>query len=473
MENTHTQATNPSTPLVTKKVHVETWGCQMNVADSEHMLGLLAEQNYELTQDEDEADLFLLNTCHIRDKARHKVVSRLGRLAKKKKDKPGMKIALAGCVAQAEGKKLASELAHIDIVVSPSKIQDLPKLVKQNQTSGKAAISVGYEKQAASSSDADAKGSLELRKNLPTLSGKTEVSRFVNIMQGCNNFCTFCVVPYTRGKEISRPHDEVIKEVEMLAKNGAREVSLLGQNVNSYGLDLEENTQAGTKTPFTRLLERVCQVEGVDRVRFTTSNPHDFTQDLARLFAEKREIMGEYLHLPVQSGSDRILSEMRRKVTREEFLERVQWLRSTNPEFAISTDLIVGFPTETDEEFEETLSLAEEVRFSFGFYFKYSPRPRTPAARMGGQVVEGVMDKRLAKLNALQDQITLDWNQKQIGKEEPVLILYPSRKEQNVFYGRTPSFRLAKVAANRNILGAMVGVKIESANKIALAGTLI
>ena len=403
----------------------------MNVADSEHMLGLLSSQNYELTQDEDDADLFLLNTCHIRDKARHKVVSRLGRLAKKKKDKPNLKIALAGCVAQAEGKKLAAELDHIDIVVSPSKIQDLPGLVEENRSTGKKVISIGYEKHAASSSleeeDLKEKGSLQLRKGMPTLSGKDEVSRFVNIMQGCNNYCTFCVVPYTRGKEISRPHDEVIQEVQMLADAGAKEVSLLGQNVNSYGLTQDQNGSDRAKTPFTELLEGVCAVPGIERVRFTTSNPHDFTKDLADRFIQSPKQMGSYLHLPVQSGSNRILEEMRRKVTREEFLQKVSWLRSSNPDFAISTDIIVGFPSESDDEFEETLSLVETVRFSFGFYFKYSPRPRTPAARMSGQVSEAVMSKRLAKLNELQDKITLQWNQEQVGREKEVLVLYPSR----------------------------------------------
>ncbi len=455
-----------------RKVHVETWGCQMNVADSEHMLGLLTTQNYELTQDEDEADLFLLNTCHIRDKARHKVVSRLGRLAKKKKENPNLKIALAGCVAQAEGKKLAAELSHIDIVVSPSKIQELPNLVKQNKETGTTAIAVGYEKKAASSSNAEAKGSLELRKDMPTLSGRDEVSRFINIAQGCNNFCTFCVVPYTRGKEISRPHDEVVNEAKMLVKSGAKELSLLGQNVNSYGLDLESG-EPGPKSPFTRLLESVSNIDGLERVRFTTSNPHDFTQDLANLFIEKKSVMGEYLHLPVQSGNNRILEEMRRKVTREEFLQRVSWLREHNPEFAISTDIIVGFPTETDQEFQDTLDLVEKVKFSFGFYFKYSSRPRTPAARMGGQVSEKVMDVRLAKLNSMQDQITETWNKMQLGKEKEVLVLYPSRKEENVFYGRTPSYRLVKIPAKRDILGKLVSVEIESASRTALVGKLI
>lgn len=454
-----------------KKVHVETWGCQMNVADSEKMLSLLHGMDYVLTEDESEADLFLLNTCHIREKAKHKVVSRLGVLRELKKQRPGVKIAVAGCVAQAEGAKLLREAPQIDVLLGPGKIDELPDLLGRSVTSGAAAIATGFAKPESPKVESPRSRSGDVVP--PTLTGKNEVSRFVNIIQGCNNFCTFCIVPFTRGREISRMPAEILAECRKLVDSGAREIMLLGQNVNSYGLDLvdKDELESGERGPFVELLEAVAALPGLERLRFTTSNPHDFTKPLAELFAANPK-MGRYMHLPVQSGNDRVLEVMRRKVTVEEYRERIKWLREAVPDMAISTDLIVGFPGETEAEFEDTLRLVEEVQYSFIYAFKYSPRKGTAAARMPGQIPEAVMEERLARLNALQDSITIRQNESEIGKTREVLFLYESKKSPGVFYGRTEHFRLVRVESNRSLVGECLPVLITGANKTALVGDL-
>lgn len=454
-----------------KKVLIETWGCQMNVADSETMLNMLQEKNYELTQQADQADLVLLNTCHIREKATHKVLSRLGKLREIARDSnPQMKIAVAGCVAQAEGKKLLKQAKNIDILLGPGKINDLGDLLDQQQKSGKQVMSVGFKAK-------DSKEEIKYSQSTlakPSLAGKNDVSRFINIAQGCNNFCSFCVVPFTRGREISRQPHEILKEAQNLVAEGAREITLLGQNVNSYGLDLVEKglLDATPRGPFVELLEAVAKVEGIQRLRFTTSNPHDFTKPLADLFRQEKSL-GRYIHLPVQSGNDVVLERMKRKVTVAEYWERVNWLRSVDPEMAISTDLIVGFPGETDQQFEDTLKLVEAVRYSFIFAFKYSPRKGTAAARYLDQVPDSVKSERLARLNQLQDSITIQQNLEEVGRKRQVLCLYESKKETGIYYGRTEQFRLVRIAANRDLVGKLVTVTITEANKTALVGTLL
>ncbi len=464
-----------STP-VKKKVLVETWGCQMNVADSEKMLGMLMDRNYELTEKPEEADLVLLNTCHIREKARHKVVSRLGKLRENKTKNPQMKIAVAGCVAQAEGKKLMEISPTIDILLGPGKIEQLPELLAKHEQSGERVMAIGFEKNRGDHHHEEEKKATEgvAVKSNPITTGKNEISRYVNINQGCNNFCTFCVVPFTRGREISRTPADIVAETAALVHEGAKEITLLGQNVNSYGLDLVEQ---GKLTPsadgaFVDLLRAVADIPELQRLRFTTSNPHDFTKPLADLFAAKPK-MGNYIHLPVQSGNDEVLLRMRRKVTVAEYWERIEWLRAINPEFAISTDLIVGFPGETDEQFEDTLRLVERVQYSFIFAFKYSSRKGTAAARFTDQVPEAVKDERLKRLNDLQSAITVKQNLAEIGKVREVLCHYESRKEPGIYYGRTPEFRLVRIASQRDLVGQMVMAEITEANQTALVGRLI
>lgn len=451
-----------------RRVLIETWGCQMNVADSEKMLGMLQEQSYVLTDKEEEADLVLLNTCHIREKARHKVVSRLGRLRElKETTNPGMTIAVAGCVAQAEGKKLLEAAPTIDVLLGPGKIGEFTTLLERHKATGEQVLAVGFDKHRKEEEP------VVTAKANPVTTGKNEISRYVNIAQGCDNFCTFCVVPFTRGREISRLPDDILSECRALIAEGAKEISLLGQNVNSYGLDLVKSGRLDPTTdgPFVDLLRAAANLEGLERLRFTTSNPHDFTYPIAKLFRETPRL-GKYIHLAVQSGNDAVLERMRRKVTVAEYLERIAWIREGNPEFAISTDLIVGFPGETEEQFEDTLALMEKVRFSFVFAFKYSPRKGTAAARFLDQVPEDVKDRRLAKLNALQSAITVEQNLAEIGKKRDILVHYESRKEPGIYYGRTPEFRLVRVPSGRDLVGQLVSVTITEANQTALVGRL-
>lgn len=454
-----------------KKVLIETWGCQMNVADSEEMLRLLHEQNYAVTTNEQEADLILLNTCHIREKAKHKVLSRLGILKSLKKDNPDLTIAVTGCVAQAEGKKLIEQAPTIDVLLGPGKIKELPRLLAEQKEQKQSVLAVGFDRHKETDEAAETAKALIPK---PTLNGKTDISRFVNIQQGCDNFCTFCVVPFTRGREISDHPDLIVKQVEALVREGAREITLLGQNVNSYGNDLVKNGKlaASEAGPFADLLQRVARLPGLARLRFTTSNPHDFTKSLAELFG-KEETLGRYLHLPVQSGDDTVLERMRRKVTVAEYLERIAWLKQAVPDIALSTDLIVGFPGETEEQFDNTLKLVEQVRYSFIYSFKYSPRKGTAAARFLEQVPQLEMDRRLAALNALQDKITNEQIEEEIGKEHVILCHYESKKNPGHFYGRTPHFRLVRIETSKNLAGQLVPIKIVEGNKTALIGKLL
>ncbi|MES2746293.1 MAG: MiaB/RimO family radical SAM methylthiotransferase, partial [Bdellovibrionota bacterium] len=351
------------------------------------------------------------------------------------------------------------------------KISDLTSLLETHEKDGKRAMSIGFDKPRH---DHDQEAKEKLIVTNPTVTMKDEITRFVNIAQGCDNFCTFCVVPFTRGREISRPLPEIVEETRQLLEEGAREITLLGQNVNSYGDDLvrDGKMQAPDQGPFVELLERVAVLPGLDRLRFTTSNPHDFTRPLAELFA-KHKNLGRYIHLPVQAGNDALLERMKRKVTVAEYLQRVKWLRDIDPEMALSTDLIVGFPGETEEEFQGTLDLVAKVRYSFIYAFKYSPRKGTAAARFRDQIPEEVMSERLARLNELQNRITVEQNEAEIGRQREILFHYESRKEPGTYYGRTEQFRLARVASNRNLIGKMAFVEITEANKTALVGRLI
>lgn len=475
MEIDITSANTPKTSDkgTPRRVHIETWGCQMNVADSERMLSLLEANQYKLTSSAETADLILLNTCHIREKARHKVLSRLGVLNDLKEKNPDLKIAVTGCVAQADGKKLLELAPQIDVLIGPGKIDELPELLRENRATREQTMAIGFVRHAEDHDHKHEQESEEPVLHIPSVTGKHEVTRFVNIIQGCNNFCTFCVVPFTRGREISRTHEDILREVRYMVAQGAKEITLLGQNVNSYGLDLmgrDDVPEDGG--PFVKLLKDVCAIDGLDRVRFTTSNPHDFTRPLAELFVTEPK-MGRYMHLPVQSGNDRTLERMKRKVTVAEYMERIAWLRAGVPDLAISTDLIVGFPGETEEEFLDTLKLVEAVRYSFVYAFKYSPRKGTAAARFLDQVPEDVKDDRLARLNALQNKITAEMNHAEIGQIRDALFFYQSAKEPGIYVGRTPEFRTVRARSDKNIIGKTLPVCITAANKIAMIGDLV
>jgi tRNA-2-methylthio-N6-dimethylallyladenosine synthase len=379
-------------------------------------------------------------------------------------------------VAQADGKKLVELAPQIDVLIGPGKIDELPRLLREHDESGKSAIATGFDRHKEDDHEKrvdESEANDEPMIHIPSVTGKYEVNRFVNIIQGCNNFCTFCVVPFTRGREISRSKQDILKEVGYMVSQGAKEITLLGQNVNSYGLDLlgrDDVPEDGG--PFVDLLAAVADFPGVERVRFTTSNPHDFTKPLADLFASHPKL-GRYMHLPVQAGHNRTLERMKRKVTVEEYMQRIDWLRAAVPGIAISTDLIVGFPGETEEEFEATLKLVENVRYSFIYAFKYSPRKGTAAARFVDQVSEDVKDLRLAKLNALQDKITLELALADVGTVKDVLFIYNSKKDPKVWVGKTPEYRTVRVNSDANLVGKTLPVKITGGNKIALIGDLV
>jgi tRNA-2-methylthio-N6-dimethylallyladenosine synthase len=465
-----------------KKVYVQTWGCQMNVADTERMLGLLGKCNYRPTENLNDADLILLNTCHIREKARHKLVSRLGEIRPLKTQNPDLILAVTGCVAQAEAKQLSKDVPFVDLIIGPDQIEQLPQLLEEVVTkseTNKEQRSFGVQNPRVEANFIKDGGySIPIDVVPPYLDEtKNEVSKYVNIIKGCNNFCTFCVVPYTRGREKSRKAEEILDEVNFYVSKGIKEIILLGQNVNSYGLDFLESQPAtgaelppDTMLPFADLLYRVAAIDGVQRIRFTTSNPHDFTPSLAQAFADLPKLCNAF-HLPVQSGSNRILDRMNRQYTREQYLERVQWIRSVRPEIAFSTDIIVGFPGETEEDFENTLSLVQEMKYAFIYAFKYSPRKGTPATRFKEHVPEEEKDRRLQKLLAIQRAETERQNLAEIGRSREVLILYRNPKEEHSWYGRTYEGRLVKVSSPRNILGQLVQIKVSGANITALEGS--
>lgn len=470
-----------------KYVAIETWGCQMNVQDSENMLAALSAE-YTPTQNLDKCDLIILNTCHIREKSYHKVMSRLGKLRVKQQQADDLRVVVAGCVAQAEARRLAA-LQGIDVVVGPGRLMELPQLLKQARQTNSTQIALGFpaakikapfaqepDQSSQSTKPEQLTDNIHHYVSAQAHHGKNPISRFLTIQKGCDNYCTFCVVPHTRGHEISYHPDKVMAGIERHLAMGAREICLLGQNVNSYGSDLVRDgelapTAAG---PFCDLLTRICQLDAPFRLRFTTSNPHDLSPHLANLFSQFHRL-GRYYHLPVQSGSDRILAAMKRKVTRAQYLEKVSWLRSNVPDMTISTDIIVGFPGETEQDFEDTCSLLTEVNFSFIYAFGYSPRNKTPASRFNHQVPENVKKQRLGRLFELQHQLTLAGHEQELGELRDVLVLYESSKEPGSFYGRTEHYRLVKVlypAHAPSPVGQTLRIKITQASLTCLEGVL-
>lgn len=462
--------------MTTRNVHIETWGCQMNVADSERMLALLARHSFSQVSAPSKADLIILNTCNIRDKARHKVLTRLGELRVLKDQNPGLILALAGCVAQAESKTLKKELPFLDLIFGPDNIEELPQLINKIMESSDPSLAnfapTGPLVEADFSTSSEY--SIPLDAAEPWMdSNRFEATRFVNIIKGCNNYCTYCVVPYTRGAEKSRSVEEIIQETSFLVAKGVKEIVLLGQNVNSYGLDNSERDEGYLdNTPFVDLLYKVAAVPGVERLRFVTSNPHDFPKNLPTAFSEIPSLCDQ-LHLPVQAGSNTVLKSMHRRYTRELYLEKVAAMRAVRPELALSTDIIVGFPGESDSDFEQTIALIREVQYSFLFGFKYSPRPLTPAAKFSKQVPEDVKDARLRQLLDVQKEITEQQNSAEIGKIRQTLLVYKNKKDSHSWYGRTFQGRLIKVNSINGSSGVTVPVRVTEANATALAGVAI
>ncbi len=446
--------------MSSKSFFIKTFGCQMNERDSEIMAQLLAEKGYVETIDSEQADLIILNTCSIRAKAEQKVMSLLGVLRKQKKRNPHLKICVAGCVAQQEGQQIIDRMPHVDLVIGTQNIYQLGDLLEMQDHHKVATILADNYRIPSFIPD--------LKKDdspLPSIVFK----KFITIMQGCNNYCTYCVVPYTRGREISRSFRHIIEEAEVLVDAGVKEITLLGQNVNSYGKTnsvTEDNVPYG----FSDLLREVAAIKGLQRLRFTTSNPKDLSEDLMRCFGEI-DILCPQFHLPVQSGSNNVLSLMNRRYTRELYLEKVATLRSHCPEIALTTDIIVGFPGESDRDFEDTMSLLEEVRYHGSFSFKYSDRPGTRSEGFPDKVEEKLKSERLRVFQARQDEICLEHNRAYVGQTFQAMI---EKCEQDSLVGRTESNHLVHMRrGNNNCLpGDIVPVRIVHAGQHSLQGEL-
>lgn len=440
-----------------KHLYIETFGCQMNERDSEIMAQLLGESSYIETREPNQADVIIVNTCSIRGKAAQKAYSLLGRYRKIKKKNPNLVIAVAGCVAQQDGDTLIERMPHIDLVLGPQSVYQLPDLVEN------------VRKEKTSKVVTTLSPTFVIPPFLPNLESATPHKRFVTIMQGCDNFCTYCVVPYTRGREISRKFDDILAEVAHLVKKGVKEVTLLGQNVNSYGKD-KNGKQIHT---FPELLHAVAKIDGVERVRFTTSHPKDLSEDLMRCFAEI-DTLCPHFHLPVQSGSNSVLKKMNRKYTIENYLEKVDKLREHKPDIAITTDIIVGFPGESDDDFEATMELLEKVRYHGAFSFKYSDRPNAKAADFTDKVDEDVKSARLTRLQARQEEISLERNKEYEGKQVEIMVEGKSKSAGNQWSGRIGTNHIVNFECDTALTaGQMLDVVIEEACQNSLRGKLV
>jgi tRNA-2-methylthio-N6-dimethylallyladenosine synthase len=433
-----------------RRYMIRTYGCQMNEHDTEIMAGLLSEMGYTATTDEADADVILFNTCAVRENAENKVFGEIGRVRPLKNRNPHLIVGLCGCMAQEEAvrERIRTTYPWVDLVFGTHNIERLPDLLEQAQASADTVIEVW--EQATHAVD-----------SLPRVR-KDGVRAWVNIQYGCNKFCTYCIVPFTRGRERSRERHAIVSEVADLAQRGYREVTLLGQNVNDYGLDQAD-------LHFSDLLRDVSQVDGIERVRFTTSNPWNFTDDLIDVIAVEPAVC-EHIHLPVQAGSDRVLRCMNRGYTRDYYVRLVERIRNRIPDVCLSTDIIVGFPGETEADFAQTLELVRTVRYDFAYTFVYSLRSGTPAARLPDAVPEAVARERLQRLMELQNGISLEASRRLVGATVEVMIEGPSRTDPNVLSSRTRSNRIVLLPDARERPGELVSVRIKRANTWTLYG---
>jgi len=442
-----------------KSVFVKTYGCQMNVYDSQRMQDVLAPLGYAPTDSAENADLVILNTCHIREKAVEKVYSELGRYRDLKAERTAlghdMKIAVAGCVGQAEGEEITRRMKSVDLVFGPQTYHRLPELLKRNETSGKAVIETEF------SVDEKFQGLAQEQVRHPT---SRSVTAFLTIQEGCDKFCTFCVVPYTRGAEFSRPSAQIVEEAKKLAVQGVKELTLLGQNVNAYRGD-------GGQSSLAKLIIELSHITGIDRIRYMTSHPRDMSDDLIEAHGCNPKLM-PYLHLPIQSGSDRVLKAMNRGHTTREYLTLVARLRAACPSIALTSDFIVGFPGETDAEFNATLDIIREVNYASAFSFKYSPRPGTPAAENTRQIPEDVKSERLVRLQNLLTTQQAAFNQTWVGHTLPVLIEKPGRQEGQMI-GRSPYLQSVHLDIEKLALGSIVSAKILAVGPNSLSGQYV
>lgn len=425
----------------------------MNEHDSERIRYILENLGYERTEDLEESDFIIYNTCLVRENAELKVYGQLGALKRLKREKPDMIIAVCGCMMQTGDARdvIREKYKHVDIIFGTKNISMLPNLIDRHLNTGKMIVDISET---------------DLIDEIPNLNRDHDFIGYVNIMTGCNNFCTYCIVPYARGREVSRSPESILKEVKILADNGYKEVTLLGQNVNSYGKNLEEPCS------FSNLLRMVNKVEGIERIRFLTSHPKDLSDDLIDAMAECDKVC-ENLHLPFQAGSNRVLKAMNRKYTQEDYLKLVKKLKSKIPNITLSTDIIVGFPGETEEDFEETLNVVREVKYDQGFTFIYSKREGTKAATMDDQIPRDVSQKRFDRLIEEMYQIFYENNEKMLGETVEVLVEGPSKNNEDILTGRTRGYKLVHFEGPSDLIGKLVQVKINSHNSFSLSGELI
>jgi tRNA-2-methylthio-N6-dimethylallyladenosine synthase len=435
-----------------QKLYIETLGCQMNEYDSAKMRDVLnASHGFELTSDPEQADVLLLNTCSVREKAQEKVFSELGRWRPLKQKRPGVVIGVGGCVASQEGEALQKRAPFVDLVFGPQTLHRLPQLLDKVRSEHTPAIDVSFPE-------------IEKFDALPEPRAEGPKA-YVSIMEGCSKYCTFCVVPYTRGEEISRPLDDVIAEIVSLAEQGVREVVLLGQNVNAYRGAMAD----GDIADFALLLNYVAAIDGIGRIRFTTSHPIEFTDSLIEAYADIPQLVG-HLHLPVQTGSNRILALMKRGHTREEYIDKIERLREVRPDLSLSSDFIVGFPGETDEDFEATMDLIETLGFDHSYSFLYSPRPGTPAADMEDTVPVAVKRERLARLQARINAMAAGISRGMLHTVQRVLVEGVSRKDYAQLSGRTENSRVVNFPGPPKLIGQFVDVLITEALPNSLRG---
>ena len=440
---------NMETPSALKRLHIATMGCQMNVYDSGRLAGLLAAEGYVQVDDPAQADLILLNTCSVRHRAEHKVYSQLGELREIKQARPQVIIGVGGCVGQQEGGRLLKRVPHLDLVFGPGALEQVPELVR-DAARGKRRVLTPKSHPPA--------------KPAPLELGAPGLKALVTVMEGCDNFCSYCVVPYVRGREQSRPAAWVLEEINRLVEAGVREVTLLGQNVNSYrdpdsGLD------------FAGLLEKAAEVPGLWRIRFATSHPKDLSPRLMEAMAGLPQVM-EQLHLPVQSGSDRILKAMRRGYTAQRYLELVEKLRAMAPGLALGGDMIVGFPGESEDDFAKSLGLLRAVRYDYLYSFNYSDRPHTRASRLADKIPDKVKARRLAELQGLQREISLEIHQSLVGKIEQVLVEGPAKKGEGLLTGRSRAGRAVNFSGSPALAGSLAWVRITEGRVNSLMGRL-
>ncbi|WP_028455009.1 tRNA (N6-isopentenyl adenosine(37)-C2)-methylthiotransferase MiaB [Chitinilyticum litopenaei] len=444
---------------MSKKVYIKTYGCQMNEYDSDKMVDVLGvSDGLEKTDNPEEADVILFNTCSVREKAQEKVFSDLGRVRELKLANPNLVIGVGGCVASQEGETIIKRAPYVDVVFGPQTLHRLPELIKVKRETGQSQVDISFPE-------------IEKFDHLPParVEGATA---FVSVMEGCSKFCSFCIVPYTRGQEVSRPLDDVLVEIAGLAQQGVKEVTLLGQNVNAYRGKIAKEGDDDDIADFAMLLEYVHEIPGIERIRYTTSHPKEMTQRIIDCYKKLPKLVS-HLHLPVQAGSDRVLVNMKRGYTTLEFKSLVRKLREARPDICLSSDFIVGFPGETDDDFEKTMKLIEDVKFDASFSFIYSERPGTPAADLKDDVPADVKSARLSRLQKRIDEFANEINQAMVGSTQRVLIEGRSKKNPAELAGRTDNNRIVNFAGNARLIGHFADVTITSALSHSLRGEIV